>query len=800
MSAPHRRRRLPAIAPFVLLLVTPGLTAQTESEAPSGPPSLAEMAEQRLTVLQERKGTAAPEAMLLRNLSRYFARYTVPTQPEALSRLLGTLERMTDAAALDLWRQASARAASQGQERIGRAELGPLLEALEPAAMSPWAETVFFPLAPDDLPVAVEVADLEAFRDTGLVWQRLLALVRDDAEETASLLPLSEEGASILALGLETYDLLLLRLGGEIAAAEHAEALDSRHLRDAAKAIAERAAAHGAAKGPHVDATFADVAPGTLFQDRTDESGIRFRHVTSRWLSLFRRYGTVAPTFSGGGVTAGDVDGDRLDDLLYCGGTGCSLYRNLGDGTFDDVTDRAGIGVAGEARQALLADFDNDGRPDLFITYARDTNRLFHNRGDGTFADVTDTSGLGSEGLIAGPATSADFDGDGLLDLYVGFFGDYLKGENPWSPDDSTNGLPNRLYLNRGSLRFEDVTDAAGVAGSGWTQALSHCDCDRDGDQDLYVANDFGRNELYLNRGDATFEAAADPTGAGDRGHGMNVSFADLNRDALPDILITNIWSWEPARDEVEETNTLLLSNAQGGRLSYRRTDDPRFLGDDTGWSWGALFLDSDLDADDDLLVVNGFTDYFTFSQMRRRPGDPDALYAINNGREPNHYFRNDTGLPSVPVDGTGLELPGINSRGAAALDYDRDGDVDVAISTFQAAGRLFENVARRAGPAWLEVDLEGDPQRSTPRQPFGATVTARAGDLYVWRALTSGGGYLSQSSSTLHFGLGTADRVTLEVRWPNGETQELAGVSTGQRILVRQGASGFEVVPPPGP
>ena len=789
-------RRVATLLPALGLATAPGI-AQEGQPAGSGDAALGRIAEERLLQLHEREGAAAPAQVLLRNLSRYFVRYTVPTSGDELARLLGTLERMIDAAAESVLRAASDLARRRGVEVVEASDLGRALDGLVPAELSEWGDTVFFPLAPPPEQVVVEAADLQAFAETGGAWQRLLALAEGSE---ASLPPLAPEATALLAQGLEAHGLLLLRLGGDAARAEHAEGVASHHLRDAGEQLAERARAHHAAAGRPPDRTFDNAPPGSLFHDVTAESGVRFRHVSSPWISRFRRYGSVSPTFSGGGVSVGDVDGDRLDDLVYCGGQGCMLYRNRAGGTFEDVTERAGIQVAGEARMALLADLDNDGDVDLFATYARDGNRLFRNRGDGTFEDVTAASGLAREGDISGPVTSADFDGDGMLDLYVGNFGDYLAGENPWSPTDSTNGMPNRLYLNRGDLRFEDVTERAGVGNTGWTQALSHCDCDGDGDQDLYVANDFGRNELYLNRGDATFEPVGAATGSDDRFHGMNVTFADLNRDSLPDIFITNIWDWDPVREETTEINTLLLSHRDGAKLRYRPSDDAALLARDTGWAWGALFFDADLDADDDLFVANGLTDYFTFSQMRRHPEDPERLYAINNGREPNHFFRNDGGTPSVAVEGSGLELPGVNSRGVALLDYDRDGDLDVAVSAFHAAGRLLRNEAAPAAHRWLEVDLEGDPGRSTPRQPFGATVTARSGDLSVWRALTGGEGYLSQSSSTLHFGLGTADRVDLEVRWPNGDLQELAEVPTGQRIGIRQGEAGFETVPPATP
>ncbi len=787
-GAEHPRR---AAGPILALLAAAAL-AQTTPEPP-----LVRFAEEQLAQLAAREGKAAPRELLLRNLSRYFARYTLPSQPEELGRLLGTLERMMDRTAGELWEAGAAGAAAEGSTTVGRAHLAVALERLLPATPNAWGEAVFFARAPLARRVAVETIDLQAFRDTGIVWQQLSELATAPPEEGASPhLPLEPEAFPLLADGVSAYGLLVLRLAGEAASAELASQLASHHLREADKQLGERAAAHGSGTGA-AETESLNAPPGSLFRDITEESGIRFRHTTADWLSIFRRYGPVTPTFSGGGVTAGDVDGDERDDLVFCGGRGCALFRNRGDGTFEDVTAAAGIGVPGEARMALLGDLDNDGRRDLFVTYSSEGNRLFRNVGGGRFADLTEASGLHLPGDMSGPAVAVDVDGDALLDLYVGNFGDFLHGENPWHPTDSHNAQPKRLYRNLGGLRFEDVTERAAVGDTGWTQALSHVDYDADGDQDLFVANDFGRDELFANEGNGHFRAVGAETGTDDPHHGMNVAFADLNRDRLPDIFVTNIWFWNAVRDEVTETNSLFLSARRSdGRVTFSRSADPALLGHDTGWAWGALFFDVEHDGDDDLFVANGFTDYLTFTQNRRAPDDPERLYPINNGREPNVFFRNDGGIPNVVVRDSGAELPELNSRGVALLDADRDGDLDLAISTFHAEGHLFENEAAPAGSRWLALDLVGDPARGVPRDAFGATVVVEAPGLYVWRALSGGEGYLSQSSHVLHFGLGGAEAVDLEIVWPGGERQTLRGVAANQRLRLRQGQEAPEALP----
>ena len=241
------------------------------------------------------------------------------------------------------------------------------------------------------------------------------------------------------------------------------------------------------------------------------------------------------------------MDGDGDVDLLFVGGLGLGLYRNDGDGTFTEVTEDAGLtwrredGATGEARTPLIVDLDGDGLRDVLVTYAADPHRLWKNLGDMRFEDVTDKTGLGGAGLVGGPATVFDYDGDGKLDVYLAYFGNYLEGALPTVDRDNRNALPNRLFRNRGELRFEDVTEESGTGDTGWCQAVSHVDLDGDGRQDIVVANDFGRNVLYRNRGGGVFEDAAPRLGMTNAFHSMNVGVADLNADDFPDLYISNI-------------------------------------------------------------------------------------------------------------------------------------------------------------------------------------------------------------------------------------------------------------------
>ncbi|HVS66825.1 MAG TPA: CRTAC1 family protein [Thermoanaerobaculia bacterium] len=765
------------------------------------------VAKRALDEIAAREGTSRSSAEILtRNLTRYFILYPIPEDISEMQRVLGTAERMIQQAAGILYRGARSVAEQEGAPAIRVPHVRAVIDRLLPRSPERWATYEYFPAS---TPTPLETWDLAAMMDTGLAWGALGGLADTEIAPAPTLLPLEEDAATTLAEAINAYALLLFRLGGEHARAELATHLRSDHLRSAGKTISERARGAPApiAPGP-------PPAPaGSHFTDVTEAAGIDFRHDSSDWLGRFRRYGPIAPTFSGGGVAARDVDGDQRPDLVLCGGHGCVLFRNEGDGRFSDRTAESGIRIDGEARMPLLVDLDNDGDADLFVTYARDTNRLLLNDGEGRFRDATAGSGLEREGDISGPAVAVDVDNDGLLDLYVGNFGDYLSGASAWISQDAKNAQANRLYRNLGlgddgAPRFEEIGERAGVADVGWAQAVGHSDVDRDGDQDLYVANDFGRNQLYRNRGDGTFEPAGEATGSDDPHHGMNVSFADLNGDAYPDLFVTNIWFWAATTRAVTETNSLLLSEAAADGaaegLRYRRLEEGPLVGEDSGWSWAALFLDVENDGDDDLLVVNGFTEYLTFVQYREHPERPGELYPINNGRDPNMLFVNDGGrLPDRLIENSGIEIPGVNSRAIALLDYDGDGDLDAAITTFHERARLFRNDAgNRSGAGhWLGVRLVGDPARGVSRDAIGAVIVARTPDgESVWRQVSGGEGYLGMSSPEISIGLGAHRSADLEITWPGGATETLAGVAADRRVVVRQGAGRAEPATSPDP
>jgi len=766
------------------------LTSVSVVEGQAPPSSIPEHAAKRLDELRTRAQPGSePQELLIRNLSRYWVRYLLPSGREELGRVLGTAERMTARAAAGLYGTLQTAAVQAGGSSIQPDLVNGLIGHVFPVEATGYGELAFFPDEAESGRLLLESVDLAVFSDTGLAWQVLTAL--DEAALAGDqVIPLEPSAIDAFQQGINTYALLLLRLAGLHAKRDLDAHVQSRHLREAGKTLAA-ATAEGLI--PVAAQTIADPS----FRETTEESGFSFRHVTSDWLAAYRRYGPMAPSFSGGGIAAADFDGDGWEDLVVCGGNGCSAFSNRHDGTFEDVTQASGVAIAGEARMPVLADLDNDGDRDLFITYARETNRLLVNDGSGRFSDLTTASGLERFGDISGPAVAVDVDGDALLDLYVGNFGDYLGGQTPWVRGGATNGMPNRLYRNLGGLKFEDVSDASGIGDTGWSQALSHCDFDRDGDQDLYIANDFGHNELLLNDGDGLFERKGEESHSDDEFHGMNVSFADLNRDRRADILVTNIWFWSALEQKTTETNSLLVS-AAGPGPGWQRWEDPEFLRHDTGWSWGAHFFDYDNDGADDLFIANGFTDYLTFVQKRPHPDNPDQLYPINNSREPNWLLRRSGDMQFTPV-ASSLALDGVNSRGVVLVDFDHDGDLDVAISTFHSTARLFRNDAPASDSRWLVVELEGDPAKGVNRDAIGAQVVAtNAEGFYSWRAVTGGEGYLSLQSPSVEFGLGSAEAVDLEILWPSGELQTITSVAGNQRVRIVQGDEPVELARAP--
>ena len=816
--------------------------------------------------------------LLIFNISRFYARQPVSSLRGARRRLVAALSKELNAFSSDLLRDADRRARAAGDPLIRSAEATAAVQQLIPNRIDEFEDVHVFGRLADSERITLEAFDCDSFRDFGGHWRSLRRAAH--AAPSNSILP-DPFAAEILAEGVSQYAVLLLRVAGVIAReSSDTVRLQPADLEAAAPVIRDRASRHHAA--PEIPETESRIVSAptpsgggrrneeadtrAFFTDVTAAVGVDFRHRSSIWLGEFRhKQLKTPPTFSGGGVAAEDVDGDSDVDLLFVGGAGNALLLNDGHGVFTNATREAGIewlradGTHAEARNPIIADFDNDGRQDILITYVNDDHRLYRNVGGARFEDVTQNSGLGGEGLVAGPVAVFDFDSDGLLDIYIGYFGDYLHGEVPTVNRNNQNALPNRLFRNLGGLRFEDVTEGSGAANVGWTQAVSHVDFDRDGRQDIIVANDYGRNAFLRNLGSGKFENVAPALGVIKAYHSMNVGIADLNDDDYPDIYISNLamlvkdnkYVFPDVNTPIDfdlhamagmlikESDMLYMSHLEQGRLArYVPSKNIERGSSSTGWAWDAEFFDFDHDGDDDLYLVNGTNDFNTFSTVYRPVGleaRPRELL-LDHRRESNVFFLNEDGkLKNVSLQ-SGADFAA-NSRSTAYLDYDDDGDLDIAVNNFHAPATLLRNDADKQGRGWLKLRLVGDPNRSrsadtvcdefadcgwkwfgaqairwldesdncapswlvewfavepgrrSSRDAIGARIVVTLEDgTRVRREVQAGSGYLSMNPKQQHFGVGDSRAVDVQIIWPNGERQTLPALAGNASYTVLQG------------
>ena len=780
----------------------------------------------------------------LRNAQSYYAKFWMPFEDEA------ALEEIVQAyrfCLLDFSRrlllESQRIAAEAGHRLIRSADATRAVARLMPHEVDDFEDLSFFFRLHERFQVTIESFDCDSFRDTGQHWEFLKQAYLEG--EKIEMIP-DPFAAEILSEALSGYGVLLFRVAGKMAEPNQRRQpnLTPQHLGMSRRQITNLADLHHEAedRSPEPSRIVSSAGSGhadrdsAFFTEVTAESGVDFVHRSTKWLSEFRRTMDRPPTFSGGGVAAEDIDGDSHPDLLFVGGIGNALLISDGKDGFRDVTDQAGIdlvradGQHGEARQPIIADFDNDGLQDILITYNNDDHRLYRNTGGLRFEDVTERAGLGGRGLIGGPATVFDFDNDGLLDIYIAYFGNYLDGIVPTQDRDNTNALPNKLFRNLGAMRFEDVTAGSGTDDPGWCQAVAHTDFDRDGLQDIVVANDFGRNALLRNLGGGRFENIATGLGITKAYHSMNVGLTDLNRDNFPDVYVSNIATMVkdntyvfPDVDTplkfnteamasmlVKEANMLYMSRGDAGRLArYEPSTDVERGESSTGWAWDAEFFDFDNDGDDDLYVVNGTNDYFLFNAFLGAEENGELVYYhLGHQRETNVFYLNDGGKLKNRSSASGADLQR-NSRSTAYLDWDNDGDLDVAINNFHDPATMLRNNSEALENHWVKVRLIGKPSRGTNRDAIGARMVAtNDAGLYLLREVTGGSGYMSMNPKQQHFGLGRAGSLDLEIVWPNGEVQRVEGLRANRSYTIRQGAApapetvaaAVAATPAPGP
>jgi enediyne biosynthesis protein E4 len=532
----------------------------------------------------------------------------------------------------------------------------------------------------------------------------------------------------------------------------------------------------------------ASAAP--IFEDIRQLAGIEWEHFSGASEDRF-----LIETM-GSGVAFTDYDNDGFLDIFFVNGGETrrgkssqpvrnALYRNLRNGHFEDVTERAGVGqIPFYGTGVAAADYDNDGFQDLFISgYPR--SALFHNNGDGTFSDVTEKAGLLNLGKWGTSAAWFDYDRDGLLDLfvcnYVQFsFSDVkqceMAGRRGYCEQLAYQGDSPTLYHNNGDGTFTDVTERAGLqALRGRALGVVAVDANDDGWTDLFVARDASPNLLLVNQKDGTFkdvgaEAGIAYSSLGKERAGMGVDAADINGDGLPDFVVTNF---------TDEFHALFVSTSpleyadrgmQSGLAQLTRLDV----------GFGTHFLDYDNDGNVDLIIANGHvTDLMEIARA-------DAKY-----RELPLLLRN-TGAGSFKnmkdSGGPFFATPCV-ARGLAVGDFNNDGFTDIAVSCLNTKPVLLENKLAQQ-MHWIGLALEGT---KSNRDAIGAKAILRSGDRHAVRWVTGGSSYLSSSDKRVVFGLGpkTDSKVSVEIRWPTGFSQILSDLEIDRYHKIREPYTG---------
>jgi hypothetical protein len=551
-----------------------------------------------------------------------------------------------------------------------------------------------------------------------------------------------------------------------------------------------------------------DPAAPVVFEDITDRTAMAdFRH---RAGNPQKDYIFETPS---GGVAIFDYDGDALPDIYLVNGSTVpamqgkakpprsALYRNLGNWKFENVTDKAGVANERWGTAVAVGDFDNDGRPDMYVSNFG-VSRLYRNNGNGTFTDVAEKLGTARKGWSTG-ASFGDYDGDGRLDLFVPGYADIDLNNLPPSPSEAGKpgglgqnfcqfrGVPvmcgprglsgegDTLYHQKSDGSFEDVSVRAGVHDPqkyyGFTAAFVHVNEDKL--LDLIVVNDSTPKQLYLNKGDGTFEEVGYPSGValnenGREQAGMGLAVGDYDNDGRIDFHITNF---------SDDSNVLYHNDGDG---NFTDVTFQSGLGEPTipFLGWGTSFIDYDNDAWLDIFVVNGHV-YPAVDANQWGTSwaqQPLLFHNLKNGR----FER----VGAAPGSGLSMAWPG---RGLAVGDLDGDGRPDLVINNIDAKPAILRNVVASPGH-WLDLHLVGDVSKKSPKDAIGSTAYLTTGKLRQRMDVVSGGVYCSQNDPTLHFGLGAATKVDkLEIQWPNGTIETFNIPSVNKAYTIVQGKSG---------
>jgi enediyne biosynthesis protein E4 len=521
------------------------------------------------------------------------------------------------------------------------------------------------------------------------------------------------------------------------------------------------------------------------FRDITTQAGIHFTHNNGafgkKWL----------PETMGPGCAFIDYDNDGYPDVVllngtdfpghpHAGATTLKLYHNNGNGTFTDVSRKAGLAIPMFGLGVAVGDYDNDGFDDLFIT-ALGQSHLFHNNGNGTFTDVTKAAGMWGPNEFSTSAAWVDYDRDGKLDLVVANYVQWTEqtdlyctidgAHKSYCTPESYKGTSVRLWHNLGAGKFEDATQKAGL-GDPTSKSLGIAILDYNGDgwPDIVIANDTQPNKLYLNKKDGTFEERGVAAGIGFSEDGiaragMGADAADYDRSGHASIMISNFANQMVSLYH-NEGNNLFVDEAPQSEVGRATLVTLGF---------GCFFFDYDNDGWQDIFVADGHIED-QIERVQKR-----VSYA-----EPAHLFRNLGGGKFTEVTtqmGAAFAAPRV-ARAAAYGDIDNDGFLDILLTTNAGPAYLFHNEG--GSNSSLRVKLVGT---KSNRDGIGAVVRLAAGSDKQWKMLRSGSSYLAQSELVLTFGLGTQSKAdNVEIQWPSGQVDKLANIKGGQTVRVQEG------------